>query len=277
MRNMKFNIAVVQFEAKQFSPRENLKKAEKFIKKAVAEKAKIIVFPENFITGPILGKIEFVDFNGKYKRFFQDLARKHKIDIVAGSVIEGDKNGVYNTTYYITNNGRIRSRYRKIYLWHSERGYITPGHKISVFNTKYGKIGLIICWDAFFPEIFREMIKKGVNVIFCPSYWYFGYSENGMKNYIDSGLKLVDSLCISRAFENEIIFVYCNAAGKFQAAKSKDILIGHSQITAPFKGVIKKLDHNKEEMFVQMVDTSILRDAEAVYKLKGDLKKKQVY
>ncbi|HLD10774.1 MAG TPA: hypothetical protein VJB89_01720 [Candidatus Nanoarchaeia archaeon] len=54
-------------------------------------------------------------------------------------------------------------------------------------------------------------------------------------------------------------------------------MLGHSQIAVPFMGVIKKLEHNKEEMFVQEVDTAILKDAEKVYKIRNDLKSRVLY
>jgi predicted amidohydrolase len=69
---------------------------------------------------------------------------------------------LHNTTYYIDSSGKIKSRYRKVNLWRSERKYFVPGHKVSVFNTKFGKIGLIICWDLIFPEVFRKMVKRGL-------------------------------------------------------------------------------------------------------------------
>lgn len=271
---MKFKIAVVQFEIKQFLSEENLKKAEKFIKKAALAKANIIVFPEDFITGPIDGKKEFADSENKYRKYFQRLAKKYEIDIVPGSIIEKEKSGLYNVAYYIDANGKIKSRYRKINLWQTEKKYFRPGNKISVFDTKYGKIGLIICWDLAFPEIFRKMILKGVDVIICPSYWCYGDAGKGIKYDSNAEIKFVDSLSISRAFENEIIFVHCNAAGKFQIGKDKDTLIGHSQITVPFKGAIKKLAHNREEMFIQEVDTAILKVSEKTYKIRRELKKK---
>ncbi len=231
---MKFKIAVVQFEIKQFSPEENLKKAEEFIKKAAFSKAQIVVFPEDFITGPIEGKREFADSKNKYRNYFQHLAKKYKIDIVPGSVIEEDKYGLHNTTYYIDSNGKIKSRYRKVNLWHPERKHFVPGHEVPIFNTKFGKIGLTICWDLIFPEIFRKMAKKGVNIVICPSYWCYGDAGNGIKYDANSEIKLVDSLCVGRAFENEIIFIYCNAAGKLRLDKFQDTLIGHSQIAVPF-------------------------------------------
>ena len=121
------------------------------------------------------------------------------------------------------------------------------------------------------------MAKKGVNIVICPSFWCYGDAGNGIKYDANSETKLVDSLCVGRAFENEIIFVYCNAAGKLQLDKFQDTLIGHSQIAVPFKGAIKKLDHNKEEMFIQEVDTAILKDAERVYKIRNDLKSRILY
>jgi predicted amidohydrolase len=267
---MKFKIAVVQFEVKQFSPEENLKKAEEFIKEAASSKAKIIVFPEDFIAGPIEERRELADSENNYRKYFQQLARKYKIDIVPGSIIEEEKSKLYNTTYYIDANGKVKARYRKINLWIPERKYLTPGNEISVFNTKYGKVGLIICWDLAFPEIFRKMAMRGVNIVVCPSFW--SYPEKSLVfPDINSEMEVVDSLCAARAFENEIILVYSNAAGKAKVGRRKLTLIGHSQITAP-SGAIKKLEHNKEEMFIQEVDTAILKDAERECKIRKDLK-----
>jgi predicted amidohydrolase len=266
---MKFRIAVVQFEIKQFSPEDNLKKAEEFIKKAVYSKAQVIVFPEDFITGPIMKKKKFVDFNGKYIRHFQNLAKKYSIDIVSGSWIEGDTQGWYNTSYYIDRLGKIKGKYRKINLWLAERSYLTPGNKISVFNTRFGKAGLIICWDLAFPEIFRKMVNRGVRIVYCPSLWYLTYKGKIWKNYAEK--RHVDSLCVSRAFENEIILVYCNVSGK---VKFTELALGRSQITVPFIGPLKRLEHNKEEMFIQEVDTTILKEAEKSYNIREDLKKR---
>lgn len=275
---MKFKIAVVQFEVKQFLPEANLKKAEKFIKEASENNANIIVFPEDFITGPIEERLnEFADTETKYCKFFQKLAKKYKIDIVPGSIIEKNKQGVHNITHYIESNGNIKSTYNKINLWHPEKRYINAGNKISVFNTKFGKIGLIICWDLMFPEIFRKMVNRGVNIVICPSYWTFEDCTIGLKYDSNAEAKLVDSTCITRAIENEIIFVYCNAAGQLILPNFEGKLLGHSQITVPFKGAIKKLEHNNEEMFIQEVDTTILKDAERAYKIRNDLKNRILY
>lgn len=274
---MKFKIAVVQFCINQFNPKDNLRRAEKFIKTAALLNTQVIIFPEDFVTGPIFGKKEFADLNGKYIRSFQYFASLYKIDIIPGSIIEKTAKGLFNTAYYIDSKGKIKGRYRKINLWIPERKYLTPGNKISVFNTKFGKAGLIICWDLIFPEIFREMVKKGVKIVYIPSFWTKQDAGIGMKYSKDAELKNVNSLCTARAFENEIVLVYANAAGKLKVGKISYDLIGQSQITAPFKGNFRIFKHNREGMFLQDVNTDILSDAEKVYKIRKDLKNRLLH
>jgi predicted amidohydrolase len=269
---MSINIAVVQFEIQPFSPQENLKKAEQFIKEA-APPAQIIVFPEDFLFGPLNDRTEFIDHEGRYLSYFQQLAATYNIDIVPGSIPEGHSNGVYNTAYYIDSAGTIRGRYRKMNLWHPERSYTTPGNEISVFDTSYGKVGLIICWDLMFPEIFRAMVRQGVEIVICPSYWCLEDAGIGMQHDEQAEIKLVNALCVTRAFENEIVLIYANAAGTAQYEGMNGTLIGQSQVTLPFKGAVSLLNHNQEAMFISEVDTGILEDAEQAYQIRQDLKK----
>lgn len=273
---MKCKIAVVQFKIKQFGVTENLQKAEKFIAKASNSGADIIVFPEDFVTGSIEGTGKLIDYNHTHRKHFQVLAKKYKINIVPGSIIEGGKTGVYNTAYYIDSNGKVIGKYRKVHLWISEQADYTPGNKAVVFKTKFGKIGLIICWDLAFPEIFRAMVKREVEIVICPSYWCYGDAGQGIKYDANSEAKQIDALCVARAFENEIILVHCNAAGAYQSVNYSDPSVGHSQITTPFKGVVKKLAHHKEVMFIQEIDTAILSVAEKSYQIRKNLKSKLV-
>jgi len=272
---MKCKIAVVQFHIKQHSPMENLNKAEEFIREAANQKVDIIVFPEDFVTGPLLGKKEFADTESKYRIFFQGMAEKYAINIVPGSFIEREELGNYNISYYIDSSGKIKAKYKKINLWHPEKKEINPGHEISVFDTEYGKIGLAICSDLMYPETIRRMVRQGAEIIICPSYWTYEDAGIGQKYDKNSDVTFINAMCVSRAFENEAIIVYCGAGGKLVFPDGySETLIGRSQITVPFKGVLKRLDHNEEEMFIQEIDTSILKDAEEVYKIREDLKKR---
>ena len=269
----KVKIAIVQQRIKIHQPEINLNLMEQFIKKA-AGKADIIVFPEDSVTGPVMRKKEFVDYNHKYAKHFQILAKKYLIDIVPGSIIEADKRGWFNVAYYIDKSGKILGRYEKINLWHPERSYLKSGTKPCVFKTRFGKTALLICWDLAFPETFKQLLLKNAEIIICPSYWLKGDAGVGTKYTRNSEEMLVDSMCASRAFENESIMVYTNGAGKFNYGKYSDALIGHTQICAPFLGSIAKMNHNKQDMRIIAVDLSILKDAEKAYKLRVDAKKR---
>ena len=270
---MQLRVAVVQFEISQFTPQENLAKAEQFIQRAVTSAADLIVFPEDFLVGPLNGRDDLADFDQSYVKHFQQLASQYHIDIVPGSIIEGDESGLYNTAYYIDRSGDILGRYRKVNLWLPERSYVTPGNDITVFATRFGKVGLIICWDLMFPEIFRAMVKEGVEIVICPSYWCLEDAGNGQQFNPHAEVMLVNALCIARAFEHEIVLVYANAAGKTNLDGNKYTLIGQSQVTVPFKGPLDIVMHNDEAMFVQEVDTAILAIAEESYEIRSDLQK----
>lgn len=270
---MQINIAVVQFEIAQFSPEKNLTKAERFVQEAVVQHAQIIVFPEDFVMGPLNGRADLADFDGHYVKHFQELAVKYAIDIVPGSIIEGDETGLYNTAYYIDHAGKILGRYRKVNLWLSERSYIDAGRQAVVCQTRFGKVGLAICWDLAFPELFRAMIEDGAEIVLCPSYWCYEDAGIGLQHDPNSDVKFVDALCTARAFEQEIILVYANAAGELNLGDEHGTLLGHSQLTVPFKGPLQICEHNREAMFVQSVDTTILADAEVAYEIRGDLRK----
>jgi predicted amidohydrolase len=272
---MKISIAVVQFETKQYDAEYNIKKAERFIAEASKKKAHIIAFPEDFLLGPIRLHQELADSEFKYVSIFRQFAKEYKIDIVPGSIIEKDDFGMFNVVYYIDSRGRIKARYKKVNLWGPERSYISHGNEFAVFHTKYGRIGLANCWDLAFPELFRRMTRRGVNIVICPSWWCRGDAGNvGVRHNPDSEQVFVDACCTARAFEDEITVVYCNAAGRMELGKYSDDLIGHSQVCVPFKGPVKKLDHNQEEMFIAEVNTKILKDAERVYKIRKDLRER---
>ena len=270
---MQLKVAVVQFEISQCAPQENLEKAEQFIQQAVAQEADLIVFPEDFIAGPLDERVDLADFDQRYVKHFQQLAARYRIDIVPGSIIEGDESGLYNTAYYIDQHGDILSQYRKLNLWLPERSYITPGNDIAVFETRFGKVGLIICWDLMFPEIFRAMVSEGVEMVICPSYWCLEDAGKGQELNKFSEVMLVNALCLARAFENEIVLIYANAAGKQVSGQTTSTLIGQSQITVPFKGPLDIAMDNVETMLVEEVDLDVLAIAEESYEIRSDLQK----
>jgi predicted amidohydrolase len=272
---MKFKIAVVQFRIKQHDPETNLARVERFLRKAKTAKAGLVVFPEGLTAKRVKLRPDLADRNGAYVNRLRGLARKYALDL-AFSLIRKTPSGRYlNTAFYLDKRGRVLGAYDKVNLWFSERGFVSFGEKSVAFNTRFGRFGLSICWDLFFPELYRDLARKGAQVVLCPAFWQFGDAGPGQKYDPQAEVKGVNGACVSRAFENEIIFVFCNAAGPFFDAQGRrDALIGRSQICVPFKGTLKRLDHNREAMFVQEVDTSILAIAEKAYSIRSDLKKR---
>lgn len=82
---------------------------------------------------------------------------------------------LYNTAYFISNDGSILGTYRKKNIWHPERAYLTSSttDPHEVFDTPIGKVGLLICWDIAFPEAFRELIAHGAEIVVVPTYCTF--------------------------------------------------------------------------------------------------------
>ncbi len=249
---MKVKIALAQMEVTR-SINKNLDKISRFTAKAAKAGADIVVFPEVCITGEM-------DFDkrrdGGYKDFFLELAKKSHIDIVSGSILEAKNGKVYNTAYYIDAKGRVLARYAKRNLWLSERGDITPGSEAVIANTKYGKIGLLICWDLSRPELMKELSNRGAQIIICPSYWWHAIVRGVAGDFMKA-------LITTRTFENGVIIAYCNAAGRGPGGE----LIGRSQISVPYTLKKKVLDNSKEGLLVGTVDTYLVKKAQDTYKL----------
>ncbi|HRH32444.1 MAG TPA: carbon-nitrogen hydrolase family protein [bacterium] len=262
---MKLNLALIQFEITQGSPETNWEHIEQFIVKAAEERAEVVVFPEDCITGSIFGDESKLDKDQVALRRWQELAAKYRIDIVTGSVMEGTPEGNFNTSYYVDFKGEVLGQYRKNHLYHSET-FLTPGTEAKVFDTQFGKAAIVICWDMLFPEIFERLKSQGVQIIYCPSYWYREIAESMARQNDRSEEQLIDALCLVRAVETNAAVIYCNAAGTAKHENgSVDTLIGHSQIVMPVLGTIQELRHHHEKMFVAEIDLNNLKKAKKIY------------
>lgn len=262
-------IALVQFSITHLKPDINLQRAESFIQQASKNNANVVIFPEDFMTGSIFGDISRLDQNHNFAKKFQLLAKKYNIDIVCGSWMEQTPTGAKSTTAYIDARGTILGEYHKNHLYLSETYFLTPGTEVAVFDTKFGKAGLIICWDLMFPKIFMRMNKLGVQIVYCQSYWYKEITGKGVGLNPNAEAQHLDALCLARAVENNIVFVYTNAAGSLTYPNGDtDNLVGHSQITAPILGTVAKLTDNSEEIILQKIDLSVLDLAENIYQLR---------
>ena len=265
-------IAVAQMKISHANPTTNMHRAEAFVERAVKHQADVVLFPEDMLTGSIFGDHEKMLKKKDFCRFFQKLARQYQIDIIPGTYMEKVGKGFYNTAHYIDYQGKILATYRKINLYLCERGSAIPGEKIRVFRTRFGKASLAICWDITSPEIFRSIAKRGGEIVYCPSYWWKEIAKTGLELNRRAEEMKVDAICKARAYENNLTFVYSNAAGVMKDGNGEiDTLIGHSQVITPIYGRIAFAGHNRETMLVADIDLSINQEAEKNYLHRNDI------
>lgn len=173
------------------SIQENLDQFAKYIDEAGASKADIVCLPEGITVigrgSDYVGASETIP--GPSSDFLGKVAARNHTYIVAG-IYEREGKAVYNTSVLIGRDGKLIGKYRKICLPSGEiDGGIAPGGEYPVFDTDFGKIGMMICWDVSYPEIARELANRGAEIIFMP---IWGGNE---------------TLCKARAIENQIPLV----------------------------------------------------------------------
>ncbi len=149
---------------------ENLQQFAKYLEIAAGQDADIVCLPEgSTMVGTGLDYIAASEpVPGPSTDFLGQIARKHSMYIIAG-LLEKDGATVYNTAVLIDRNGNVAGKYHKVSLPREEiEGGVTPGDELPVFDTDFGKIGMMICWDVTFPEAARTLAFKGAEVIFLP-------------------------------------------------------------------------------------------------------------
>jgi predicted amidohydrolase len=152
------------------TPEDNCRQYEPLIAEAARQKADFVVLGET-LTIVNLGK-KYHDvaepIPGPSTEYFGQLAKKHNLYIVPG-LLERDGHLVYNVAVLIGPDGKVIGKYRKVCLPRTEiEGGITPGSEYPVFPTRFGKVGLMVCYDGFFPEVARQLTNNGAEVIAWP-------------------------------------------------------------------------------------------------------------
>ncbi len=152
------------------TPMDNCRMYAPFITDAARQKADLVVLGET-VTYVGLGKKphEVAEpVPGPSTEYFGTLAKKHNLYIVAG-LYERYKHIVYNVAVLLGPDGKLVGKYRKVCLPRDEiAAGVTPGKDYPVFKTRFGKVGLMVCYDGFFPEVARELSKNGAEVIAWP-------------------------------------------------------------------------------------------------------------
>lgn len=225
---------------------ENLQQASKWIAEAAENKASLVVLPEMFA---IMGMnandkilIREARGEGKIQSFLARMAREHRIWIVGGTIplISKQENKVMAASLVYDDHGKLVAHYDKMHLFDvvlsSEEQYresdtITAGNKIVTVDSPVGKLGLAVCYDVRFPELFRCLSDEGVEVIALPSAFT-----------VPTGKAHWEILVRARAIEN---FCYVIAAAQGGNHVNGRKTWGHSMIVAPWGNVLAVLDDDK--------------------------------
>ena len=163
-------LATIHYQPKGKSPRENCAEYAPFIKAAAQQKANLVVLGETVPTVKVKQKLAEIAelIPGPTTGYFGELARENNLHIVL-SLYERAGHLIYNTAVLLGPDGRLIGKYRKVCLPPSEvANGIAPGSDYPVFDTKIGKIGMMICYDGFFPEVARELSNHGAEIIVWP-------------------------------------------------------------------------------------------------------------
>ena len=166
----KVRLATVQYMPTGKSPRRNCEEYAPMVAEASRQQADLIVLGETvpYVRTKLSPAKCAKPVPGPTTDYFGGLAKKNAIHIVL-SLYEREGHLVYNTAVLLSPEGKLLGRYRKVCLPHGEveKG-VAPGADYPVFDTKFGKVGLMICYDGFYPEVARALTANGAEVIAWP-------------------------------------------------------------------------------------------------------------
>lgn len=176
---MNVKVAAIQM-AMSWDQSRNLAEAERLVRLAAGAGAQIILLPELFMTPyfPQLEKYEYFELAASLEdsvpvNHFKQIAKQLNV-VLPISYFEKAGNVFFNSLALIDGDGTVLGNYRKTHIpdgpSYEEKFYFTPGDTgFQVFKTKYGRLGIGICWDQWFPETARILALKGAELIFYPT------------------------------------------------------------------------------------------------------------
>ncbi len=258
----KFRIGLVQMSC-ALDPNENFEKAEWKIREAAAQGAQIVCLQELFRSQYFCREENHELFAlaesipGPSTNALGKLARELKVAIVA-SLFERRAAGVYhNTAAILGSDGEIAGIYRKMHIpddpLYYEKFYFTPGDLGFLnFNTEFGRIGVLVCWDQWYPEGARLSALGGANILFYPT--AIGWHPSEKEQYGAAQLDAWRTIQRSHAIANGIYVAAVNRVGFEGDAKSGIEFWGSSFVADPFGQVIAQASCDREEILIAECD-----------------------
>lgn len=245
----KIKIAAIQMSTVA-DKMENVRTVKTYLEKIKDENPDFVILPEMFCCPyqtenfPIYAEKE----GGPVWQQLSGYAKQYGIYLIGGSMPEKDAEGnVYNTSYIFDREGKQIGKHRKVHLFDidvkggqtfKESDTLTAGDCDTVFDTEFGKIGVMLCFDIRFPELSRMMVNDGVKVIFVPAAFN-----------MTTGPAHWELSFRTRALDNQIYMVGCAPARDVSAGY---ISWGHSIVTDPWGRVTGMLDENEGILLAEL-------------------------
>lgn len=256
---MNYRVAAIQMTSHS-DVKKNFEMAEKLIREATDKGAQLIVLPEMFAVMGIdqLDKVKIREVYGQgpIQDFLSQQAARYGVWLVGGTIPVAAENApekVHASCLLYDDLGNVAARYDKIHLFdvslsatrenYQESKTTLPGNKVTVVPTPFGKLGLAVCYDIRFPELFRIMHYEGVEIIILPS--AFTYT---------TGSAHWDILVRARAIENQVYLIASAQTGLHESGRKT---YGHSMIVDPW-GVVKATLTDAPGVIVAEVDLEIV-------------------
>lgn len=257
---MSYKMAAIQMTSGHHVA-ENLASAARLVQQAADQGAQLVVLPEMFAIMGLdqMDKVKYREVYGygQIQDFLKEAAIKHRIWIVGGTTpiaIPGNENKVSAACLIFNDQGECAGRYDKIHLFdvslcskqevYSESKTTEPGQQVVVIPTPFGRLGVAVCYDVRFPELFRVMHQYDVEIIALPSAFTF-----------TTGLVHWDILVRARAIENQ---VYIIAAAQTGVHSNTRKTYGHSMVVDSWGRVLGSLD-DEVGVVISEIDMAHLR------------------
>lgn len=255
---MNVRVAATQLKI-SWNIEDNLNKAEEIVRAAHEQGAQIILLQELFKT-PYFCQIENYDYfklaevfeESKLIKRFQALAKELEV-VLPISFFEKDGNVFFNSLVMIDADGTVVGKYRKAHIptgqCYEEKFYFSPGDDaFKVFQTRYGKVGIGICWDQWFPEVARILALQGAEIILYPT--AIGSEpvlDKDSKDHWQNAMK-------GHAAANIIPVVASNRVGVEKDTNSSMEFFGSSFIADESGNIVKVLNRHEEGLIIHDFD-----------------------
>jgi len=271
----RYRIALIQM-AMGPEPEDNLKKAIDFIAQAAQQGAQVVCLPELFQTQYFCQREDAALFDlaesipGPASARLSQAAAQAGVALVA-SLFERRAAGLYHNTATIFDaDGSLLGTYRKMHIPDDplfyEKYYFTPGDQgFKTFDTRFGRIGTLICWDQWYPEGARLTALRGASVLFYPTAigWHpaekaeFGVAQYDAWRTVQRGHAIANGVFVAAV--NRVGFETGNIRGQEAPGQGLEFW-GGSFIADPFGRILVQASHDKEEILHAEVDLRLQED-----------------